>query len=52
MVEQQAEPVLMVEGAGLGIGGKVLEALGRAAQAEGAELIESGMREHAIWSFR
>lgn len=46
VVEEQSEPLGVVEGAGLRVGVERLEARGHAAQAEFVQEIERGVGEH------
>jgi hypothetical protein len=47
VLEQQAKPLGVLEGACRGVGSDLLAALGHAVQAEGVEEVESRMGEHA-----
>ncbi len=46
-VQQQGQPVAVAEGVGVRVGGQLGEGLGHAGEAQGGELIEGGVGEHA-----
>ena len=46
MVEQQGQPLGMIETASLGLSHEIVEALGHAVEAECQQLIESRVGEH------
>jgi hypothetical protein len=48
ILEQQPEPLQMVQAASLRIGGEILEALGHTMKPELTEKVEGGMGEHVL----
>ena len=48
MFDQQAEPLGMVEGVALGVGGEVTEALGHAFEAEFVQAVECGVMQQGL----